>query len=138
MSEIAKTWFEKAMTMKAGNKLLIECENKSDRTILIREFSDIMKHMRKIDPLNASKIYVSGVYKQRKHWVEIMKKSVDQTFALEIDEHGVTTKISIADLLTKKRQINLMLEENYSPALIQEKMELTEEEMYQFGLWTKS
>lgn len=136
-SEIAKAWFERALILDVGSKLLIECETKTNREILIRELNDLIKSMRTYDPINASKMFVNGTFKRNRHWVEISKRSIDQTTAVEVDRDGNAKKVSIQSILTRRRQVMLMTEDGYTPDEIKEQMKLTEQEMYAFGLWER-
>lgn len=131
MSEISKTWFDKAMKLEVGQALFIRVANKIEQTKLANEFEEERELWSRIEPVIASQIFVNKVLRERKQYVSLERKYRAPFTAFFQDEEGKFSTVSVDP--TRKRMIRLMLKDGIERIEIENMLNgLTEDELKEF------
>lgn len=124
-------WLQECLSHKPGESIFIPCDNAQDRKLLLALFNEELKVMSKIDPIDASAVFVKESYKDSRFWLILERKQPVSKVGY-IKSEGEELQRKELDYLTfeRRRILDLMLKDELKLDLIEKLVEnLTKQEI---------
>ena len=110
---LIETVFDEALTLRPGGDMFVACEDRPDRVKTIKELEKILAKYVSVDPVFASQLVFRATFRDRGHWVRILRKPNDPSVLWKRKEDGTMQKVILAINFKLRRQITLMRRDNW-------------------------
>lgn len=129
--DILVKWLEKALALRAGEKLFLVAETKVDRKQLYKAVSREIDVLKQIDPTKGWSLKSAHFYKDGRHWVEVERISSTPLVGFVKGLDGRLERVEIGHDSERWRRLKLMKQDGLQVPDIEEiEGELTDEERY--------
>ena len=130
---IIDRWIREAMNLRPGERLLVPCHTKKDRTSMIRQFKNTLLGYIQISPLVASKLVFLPHIEKTQFYVKIEMRAQSPLVGFK-DVEGMREKVTLSNDSDRRRRINLMISDGLHQISINNLLEspLTEDEIQEY------
>lgn len=133
-SEVYRVWFQKALSLRPGEKLYLQAETKNEQKEILGTLKRERAQLQLVNPELAMQIDITLSEKDAKLWVLLIKRTTSRVVGYVVSD-GQVEKVQLNTDEEKLRRISLMLRDGYSLAEIEENEgQLSEEELNMFSL----
>ena len=121
---VLEIWFRRALLLEPGCELFIPCEDRKDRTAMVKSLDKILKEYMNVEPIIGSQLVFRETFRDRGHWVRVLRKPIDPSVLWEKSLDGTIKKITVYVNFKLRRQIELMRRDQYTDEDIFQKLRL--------------
>ena len=109
--QIASAWLEEAKNVVEGAETFLPADTKQEAKALVKKLRELRDKMSRDEPILASMLDITQVFRDSRHWVSIRKKMSSPLVGYVKLPSGKVEKKTVAFDPDRRRKIKLMVQD---------------------------
>jgi hypothetical protein len=124
-NSLAYSWFQQSLELKSEEEIFIPVSSRMEQKALVKDIKKVIQEYSAVDKVQASRIDVSGIFKDSKIWVKLSIKVTSPLVGFKKGSDGKMERIVLQDAAERKKMVVLMLDDNIPRDEIAKRMNLS-------------